>query len=768
MRCPGGHRLLMLSAVAAMLPWAWPGRLPSWLAWSVWLAWLAVIAARPLRFYALLALPLCLTLLFIESRYQGQLPAELDGKDFIVQGIVQGLPAQRADMMEFLFRVDHPESRAKGVPKWLQVRWYQAGQTVRAGEKWSLLLGLKPPRNRINFVGPDPEKRYFAMGVGALATVKRDQAVRLAPAGSLSINGWRESMRTKLLNILSEEPALPQILALSLADRSRMPAPVTETFRQTGTGHLLAISGLHIGFAALLGYRLGSGVGWVLGGRVRTRSGLWSQWVCALILAGSYAALAGLGVSTFRALVMLMVASAAVLLRNHFHPVAGWALALFLVLLFDPSAPLTPGFWMSFGAVFVLIASFSPLTGPAGALSTLARAQLCVFLAMLPLGMYWFQFASVLGLVANLFAIPAVSLVIVPLVLSGAGLLMAGFDSLAAGLLLPAAWVTDGLTTGLSWLALQGTHAYLSTFQPGMPAVVISTAALLVVLGPWGFAMRGIALILAVSALLGGGDRPSAHEFQFDVLDVGQGTAAALLTHKSLTLYDAGPGHPGQWDLVGSTLLPHIASTGRSRPDNIVISHGDLDHAGGLPELMSRFPLARILANTRSGTQARSKCTTLDSWADGAAMFEVLHPSPFLPYLGNKSSCVISVSAMGVSILLPGDIGATVESRLVQDGLPRHDILLAPHHGSRTSSTGYFLDALQPEWVFIPAGAGNRFGFPHRETLERYRSRGIKAVSVSDCGALRLRIRRGEQPKIESARVRRGSVWRWPAPGHCP
>ena len=183
---------------------------------------------------------------------------------------------------------------------------------------------------------------------------------------------------------------------------------------------------------------------------------------------------------------------------------------------------------------------------------------------------------------------------------------------------------------------------------------------------------------------------------------------------------------------------------------------------------MSRFPLARILANTRSGSHARSKCTTLDSWADGAAIFEVLHPSPFLPYLGNKSSCVISVSAMGASILLPGDIGATVESRLVQDGLPRHDILLAPHHGSRTSSTGYFLDALQPEWVLIPAGAGNRFGFPHRETLERYRSRGIKAVSVSDCGALRLRLRRGEQPRIESARVRRDSVWRWPAPGHCP
>jgi competence protein ComEC len=387
---------------------------------------------------------------------------------------------------------------------------------------------------------------------------------------------------------------------------------------------------------------------------------------------------------------------------------------------------------------------------------------------MLPLGMYWFQRASALGIIANLFAIPAVSIIIVPLVLLGVVLVSLDGAGLASALLLPAAWLAQGLFRALSWLATQGAALQWTTAAIPFAVALLLGFAGLCILGPAGWKGRLLAPLLALGALSLTGLRPAPGELRLDLLDVGQGLAAMVTTRDSLLLYDSGPGQPGQWDLVDSVILPAIRANGHTAPSRIVIGHGDLDHAGGLGTLQTRFPQAPVWLNASSGRTGTRSCTTQLKWTDAVAGYTVWHPSSHLPYLGNLSSCVLSIESPDHAELLPGDIDRVVERRLVAEGLDPHDVLVAPHHGSRTSSGPDFLAAVRPRWVLIPAGAGNRFGFPHPEVRQRYESMGMFSASVSDCGALQLRLGPGRTAVLRSARTQRAALWRWPAADSCP
>jgi competence protein ComEC len=264
---------------------------------------------------------------------------------------------------------------------------------------------------------------------------------------------------------------------------------------------------------------------------------------------------------------------------------------------------------------------------------------------------------------------------------------------------------------------------------------------------------------------------PHAHETRVDLLDVGQGLAVLLSTHNYLMVYDTGPGNgrvdEGGWDMVAGSIRPMINASGLA-PDLVVASHADLDHAGGLNRLRGLYPGADFLASLPKQRAGIEDCRAPRAWRTGNLSFEVLHPSSGLPYLGNNSSCVISVNGVGMSVLLSGDISSTVERRLVERGLQPHDMITVPHHGSSTSSSNALIEAARPSLALISAGMNNRFDFPRADVISRYTGKGIPVLNTADCGGIRITGRAGAPFKAESARVVRKAIWRWPAGAGCP
>ena len=260
-------------------------------------------------------------------------------------------------------------------------------------------------------------------------------------------------------------------------------------------------------------------------------------------------------------------------------------------------------------------------------------------------------------------------------------------------------------------------------------------------------------------------------EAQTDFLDVGQGLAILVGSRDYLLLYDTGPGNglsdEDGWDMVAGTIQPMIAARGQ-KPDLIVTSHADLDHAGGLNSLQKIYPRSQFMASLPRKRAGIRRCSAPVAWSAGGMTFEILHPSTGLPYLGNDSSCVISVRGQGLDILLSGDISKLVEQRLVKQDLGTHTILSVPHHGSSTSSSRMLIEAVDPELALISAAANNRFNFPRADVIKRYKQAQVRVLNTADCGGIRITTDTHGAFRVVSARVNRKAIWRWPAEPACP
>jgi len=303
--------------------------------------------------------------------------------------------------------------------------------------------------------------------------------------------------------------------------------------------------------------------------------------------------------------------------------------------------------------------------------------------------------------------------------------------------------------------------------QPSVAVLALSILGGVMLLLPRGLKHRWLGLILFMP-LFSADQTPLGHVMQLDVLDVGQGTAVLLSSHAHLLLYDSGPGDGADFDLVDSVIRPAILQSGHRSPDRILISHADLDHAGGLRRLRARYPAAKVYASLPAALAGVESCDDRLAWNWDGIGFRVLHPSTHLPYIGNDSSCVLSVNMGKVNILLPGDISTATEQRLLRAHRESLNLLLVPHHGSKTSSSVEFLHVKQPSVAIATAGLGNRFGFPHREVQYRYRSAGIPLWSTDACGAIRVVLSDDGALRAFSARRLRPAPWRWPAGTSCP
>jgi competence protein ComEC len=758
---------LVLGSLGALLFTGLPSTRLLWLLTGCGVAALLVPSTRWL---AAILLACCWSLWNFQWRLDDRLEPSLSGQLRTVTGVIASIPQSFDDYVSFRFQTSDSATDALTglrLPRTLLLRWYQEWPALSAGERWRFELLLKPPWGPVNFQGPDREQWLFASGIGGVATIRSGWLEAPSDPYTARLAVLRESIFIRIGQQLDNRRTAAIVQALAVADRSGLAAEDRELLALTGTSHLLAVSGLHIGLAAAGGILLTRVLGWLLPMPFLVHGFHWLVLGGGALVATAYAALAGFGVPTVRSLTMLLVALAAISAKRAIHPVRGWLLALAAVLLIDPFAPLAAGFWFSFTAVAALLWLFMPRRGHRGGWRTPVLAQSAVILALLPVSAAWFGGFSWIALAANLVAIPVVSFGVVPLVLGGvASLALSG--QVAGFLWFIAAGVSNLLLSFLEQMAaVQGQLTPLAA--PNLIGSLVALLGAALLLLPRGIMARWLGLFLLAPLFLPPAQKADDGGMELEVLDAGQGTAAVLRSAGRVLLYDSGPGDGTGRDMVQSVIAPALARAGRHAPDHVIISHGDLDHAGGLGSLRARYPLATYRGNLPHPLADMQDCRTPLAWAWRDTVLRVLHPSPGLPYRGNDSSCVLDIARGGRRILLSGDISAAVEARLLRNNLLLpSEILLVPHHGSLTSSSAALIDAVQPKLAVVTASLGNRFGFPRPEIRERYEKAGVPFWSTGECGALRIVLNSDGSLRATSARLQRPAVWRWPAAAHCP
>ena len=686
-----------------------------------------------------------------------RLSEDLEGKIIKVSGRVMGLPVPNEQRVRFDLAV-HP--RVNGLPSRLRLSWYYPERAVKAGQTWDFAVKLKRPHGSLNPGGFDYERWLFSEGIGATGYVrKKPEPVLLTETpGWFEISVWRQAVSDELDRVLDKSLNRGVIKALTIGERHQLSPQQWDIFRQTGTVHLMAISGLHIGLIAGLVYFLASRF-WVWTGFLSYSPQKIAAAV-ALLAALFYAAMAGFSVPTQRALIMLAVVMLAIVWQRNARTDHMLALALFAVLLLDPLAILSAGFWLSFLAVAVIAYTVMGRLASESRWLAAMRIHGLTALALSPLLLLFFQQVSLIAPAANLVAVPVVSLLVVPMALLGVMLLWIT-PVLAQWLLSFADMILQGLCRLLAELATFP-FAYLTQGQPSLIAMILAGVGLLAVLAPKGIPGRWLGWVMLSPLFFVEAIKPEQGEVVVTLLDVGQGLSAVVQTAHHSLVFDAGARFDSGLDMGAAVLVPFLRQQGIKGIDTLVISHGDNDHIGGAASLLKSVTVANIYSSVpeQLSYHAAGMCESGQSWVWDEVHFSMLAPGSRMLTAENDNSCVLRVESEFGSLLLTGDIEEQAESWLVRTygGQLKADILVAPHHGSKTSSTVSFLQAVKPNIALIPAGYKNRFGFPHQEVLQRYAALGIEWLNIADHGAITMQLRRGG-PEIVSQRLEQGRYW---------
>ncbi len=710
-----------------------------------------------------IAIGLCVASLTVSQRLDNRLDRKLDGDVVEVTGAIASLPRALPGAQRFRFRPILARDGPR-LPSELLVSWYRNEQEPAAGEIWRLNLRLRAPRGGVNPGTFDYEGWLFRQNIGATAYVDNQADNR-----KLSLDGswpgrwlrFRSAMATSLIKHAADPRWHGLINGLAVGDRRLIDETQWEILRATGTAHLMAISGLHVGMAAAAGGVLGAGL-WMITPFFYRRVAIRDLSVPAgVLLALAYALLAGLTLPTQRALVMLFSAALAVWWRRSAGAGHGIGLALLGVLLLDPLAGIEPGFWLSFAAVASLIMVFAGRVADANRWArwyrNLLRAQGAVYIGLLPVGLAVFSLSAPAALLANLLFIPLFSLLCVPLILMSVVSVLAGFEWLAVHALNLTGDIFNASWPLLEWLA-QNIPPITFT-RVAWAFLLLAGAGAVYLLAP-GWPGRWLGLFMFLPALLPYQSGVPAGAIRMVVLDVGQGLAVIVETANKTLVYDPGPRYASGSDAGTRTVIPYLASRGRRQVDMIIVSHADSDHSGGLGSLRKQFPETPILAGGGDRQPANtSACRRGQHWRWDGVEFRILHPdSP--GWQGNDASCVLLIKNAGRSVLLTGDIQRPAEQYL-QSSVPRVDVALVSHHGSSTSSTEAWVRAVCPEIALVSAGYRNRWGFPRPEVIRRWRSIGAALIDTGQSGAVTLLIPSGSDAiEIKKARADSLPVWR--------
>ena len=692
-----------------------------------------------------------------------QLPAELEGGDMLVRGLVQDLPERLDDgRVRFRFRIEHfaEDGHWRPLPLTARMTWYRQAAEVHAGERWQLLVRLKQPHGFSNPGGFDYERWLFAQGIRATGYIRGSGLNRrTATAHQYSVPGLRQRLSAHLQALPVAPPMRALLRGLGVGDRSGMTADQWRVLQQTGTSHLLAISGLHVGLVAGLVFFIAR-KSWSVLGRPLHWPAPRVAALCSMLAALAYAMLAGFQVPAQRALIMVCVWMLAILWRGRPEPWRVWSLALWMILVLDPLSVLSAGFWLSFAAVALILLLTAGRCGRQSRRQRLLTVQFGLVFGLTPLLWAWFQQISLSAPIANLVAIPWVGFLVVPLLL--AGIFCLPILPLAGDWLLVR---SADLLSVLWWLLEQLADLPVNLWQsPAVAGIWMLLFALGVVgaLLPRALSLMPVSILLMLAVWRLQPGRPDSGELWFSLLDVGQGLAVVVETRHHLLVYDAGPAFAGGFNSGESVIAPFLVQRGYRHVDRLIISHSDNDHLGGAEAVFERLDVSAVQSGEPGAIDwARATwCRSGQQWNWDGVQFEYL--APFDREEGNNGSCVLRVEAAdGRVLLLPGDI----ESRIEQQLLGRRyrqlaaDILVAPHHGSRTSSSEEFVEAVKPDYVLFPVGYRNRFGFPRPEVVERYRAIGARMLDSAESGAIQLRVEAGKPLQAVAYRQHSKRYW---------
>lgn len=668
-----------------------------------------------------------------QMRLDDRLPESLAGEDIVSTGIIASIPEQHGNVLRFNFSPGSDQ-----LPARIRLSWYHSDKPLpRAGEKWQLLLRLKPPHGMMNPGGFDYEKWLFSENIGATGYIRQSpDNRRLASAAPWHIDRLRQHIGEQLTAWLPDAKQLPLILGLSTGQRDKLTPEHWDTLRQTGTSHLLAISGLHIGLAASFGFLLFRW-GWSLSLTALSilparQAGALGGFVFALF----YALLAGMAVPTQRALIMVTTVMLALWLKRPLYPGHVLAFSLLTVLLFDPMSVLSAGFWLSFAAVGLILLTCSGRFPPRR--GNWAWIHLWLAIGLIPLLVLFFGQFSLIAPLANLLAVPLVSLLIVPLVLL-AMLMLVFSESITTSLLLTADILLDWLWQWLSSLSALSLADWQLNSLPLALTLSMCALAILLLL-PRGMPGKWLGLIVIVPLLLYQPARPERGAMHFTLLDVGQGLSAVIQTQHHTLVFDTGARYSPHFNTGSAVVAPFLQNRGTDRIDTLIVSHSDNDHIGGVNGLKQQITIDKTLTSDLQALPDARACRAGQNWRWDGVRFELLLPFADQSGSDNNRSCVLKVTSADFSVLLPGDIEKDSEFRLLRrygDNL-NSDVLVVPHHGSATSSGKAFITAVDPVYSLFPVGYRNRYNFPKAGVIARYQNHGSVIMRSDQDGALQF------------------------------
>lgn len=729
-----GVVIALVAAVAFLIFVCWP-RLAMLGAFGLGFAWATFIGGQVL---------------------QQRLPAGLAGEDIAVSGTVYGLPQADKFPPRFELFPDRESSRKLGSTGRLRLSWYTDKLALRPGQKFTGTVRLRSPRGVLNPGGFDFERYAFEQRLAATGYV-RDGII--SEPQQLSFINRVDRIRLAVSDWIDRhinDPAHVALLqALAVGDQRALQDREWNTLRITGTGHLIAISGMHVGLVAAFGALLFAGI-YRLFPRLALRlPRMILAALGALFFALTYALLAGWSLPVQRTLVMIAVVLLARVLKRNVAMPDSLALAAVAVLLFDPLAVLGAGFWLSFLGVAGLMWCLPGKHIEIALWKSFGRAQLAMSLGLLPVAIAFFGQGSVVGPLANLIAVPWITFVIIPLllisvllsvILPAAGILLI---QLAATLLKPM-WIL------MTWLA-SAPGAALFFAEPSAMAIALALIGTLWFFMPNVVPGRTLGLMLFLPLLLPRKDVIAHGDARLSMIDVGQGMAVLVRTESHNLLFDSGGKFRSGFNFGEAAVVPSLHALGVTHVDRLILSNLDADHAGGREAVLRAFPLAKVSIGIEADPAPR--CLRGEHWQWDGVRFEFLHPPEFFPDRGNDSSCVLRVETDRSSALLTGDITEIIETRLIREAPEkiRADIVFAPHHGSRSSSSEAFVSATQAKLVLVSAGFDNRFGHPHPEVLTRWRDAKARIIESSTSGFVSLNM--SDLEKIAEYRHSRHRYW---------
>jgi competence protein ComEC len=713
-----------------------------------------------------------LTALQLQAGLNDRLDPLLEGQALRLRGTVLSVPQGSRDRLKFRFAPGQLETdQGARLPRLLELTWYDAPEQVAAADTLDLEVKLRRPRGFANPGGHDNEARMLRDGVGGSGYVRSGQ--RVGPAQ----RAWfkhpvllaRARVAANIRATLGDRPSAGIVAGLSVGLQDAVSREQWLVLARSGTSHLMAISGLHIAMVAAL-------VAW-LGGRIqrsRQLRGASGARRDAAVVAGALAAfayslLAGWSVPTQRTMVMIACAAAAVLLRRRLGVADGLGLCVIGVLLLDPLAPLAPGFWLSFGAVAAILYGATGHVRTPGFLQSYLLVQAVVTLGLVPVLAGSFGAVSLVSVLVNLYAIPLYTLLIVPAVLVASAVAIAADDAGAVllhwtGRLIELTWPL--IAVPASWPLATWSVARLDVVA--WIGLVIGTLA---ALSPLPRAGRAAGLAIVVTACLWRPPPLADGAARVTILDVGQGLSVVVETRRYALVYDAGPSFRTGSDTGQLVVVPYLRARGIRTLDHLVVSHDDNDHKGGAGSVLALLPTHTLSVGPSLPADAFSDagamlemqtCQQGKGWTRDGVRFTWLHPGVGRYQRDNDSSCVLLVRAAEHSVLITGDIEAVAEQDLIAGGMiVPVEVVVAPHHGSRSSSTAAFVEATRPRWVVYAVGYRNRWNFPVPRVVERWEQHGARGLLTSRSGAITFDLRPGEplQPPAEW-RLARPRPWR--------